>query len=640
MIAPTTRRSRKSHRAAHVPAAIALAALTATLLPGTPAAAAATPTADIQAGARTAPNTAWLAAVHPCNRYVSTSGADTASGTTVATAWRTIGKAMRTLTAGQTACVRAGTYNASQLHPATSGTASAPIGVRGYPGDPKPLIRATTDASLFDFQTSGGQLGYWLVDGFDIDKQRHDGASVRIEGDRTAAGDSTLAGHIAVTNNRIRYSRSGAAILVRNRATDILIRGNEISDHHRFEYRKNYGQPTQQLLRSDYVDAGLPTTVTASDGTTYSYGRADAHGVSVESDSRYTTAPSVERVRVRGNRLLRNGGDGLQCIGANDSGFAPLASDAADIDLVDNRMEANVEEGADIKSCQHVGIRGSISPANPTATKAADNKMLTSRPTNPNRDLQFPRGGGNFGGGDLIVLHYAARHILIENTRLWNACHGISIGRDETPVQHVIIRRVLVFGMANPQDSSCARDHSTGTAVEITRAQHVDIYNNTFDMPSSSANAALSIGSSLTPPPGAAAPYLDDIDVWNNIIRAPRWANVVLSLSGTRWTSDFRSERNLYQRPGVTPPADGFILSLTPNYQFDPVTLPTWRSATGGDTTTTEADPRFVPDPITNDYYTSPNSPARDTALRIGPSVPPCPGAITNPPDRGFRETC
>lgn len=293
----------------------------------------------------------WLASVRPCNRYVSTTGSDTASGTTPAGAWRTVAKAMRTLGPGQTACVRAGSYLESHLAAARSGTAAAPIAIRGFPGDPKPVIRATSDANLFDFHTTGRPLGYWLVDRFDIDKQRHDGASVRIEGDRTNANDGTVVSRVAVTNLRIRWSRSGGAILVRGRATDVLIRGNEISDHHRFGHWKNYGQRSKQRLRSDYADAGLPTTVTTSDGTTYSYGREDAHGISVESDPQFTTAPSVQRVRVQSNRLLRNGGDGLQCVGADDSKCVAQASDAADLDLVDNRLEANAEEGADIKSC-------------------------------------------------------------------------------------------------------------------------------------------------------------------------------------------------------------------------------------------------------------------------------------------------
>jgi hypothetical protein len=622
---------------------VAASVAAATLSAASPATAAvSSPTADVQAGARSAPDTRWISAVRSCNRYISTTGADTASGTTPGKAWRTLAKAMRELRSGQTACVRSGTYQEGHLRPARSGTAAAPIAIRRYPGDAKPLIKATGNASLFDFQASGRGLGYWLVDGFDLDKQHHDGAGVRLEGDRAAAGDSTLVSHIAIRNNRIRSSRAGGAILVRNRVTDVLISGNEISDNHRFGYWKNYGTSTQQRVRSDYADAGLPTTQTIN-GVTYSYGREDAHGISIESDGTFTSALSVERVRVQKNRLLRNGGDGVQCIGATDSAFTPRTSDAADIDLVDNRMEANAEEGADIKSCQWVSIRGSVSPGNPNAGNAAANKMLTSRPTNRARDLQFPGGGGNFGGGDLIVAHYAARHILIENTRLWNACQGIVLGRDEIPVRDVIVRRVLQFSMATRSDPGCAADRNTGSALEINHAVHVDVYHNTFDMPTDSPSAALSVASGLTPPAGASAPYLSDIDVWNNIVRSSWWDNVVLSLGagGTVWTGEFRSNNNLYHRPGAATPAKGLILSLAPTYQFDAVALPEWRTATGQDKASLESDPQFVADPVANDYFTKASSPARDSGTPIaGYSVPTCPGKSVNLPDRGFRESC
>jgi len=69
--------------------------------------------------------------------YVSTSGSDSNPGTQTLP-WRTIGKATRTLIAGQRALVRAGTY-AERVELSRSGTASAPITIAAFPGE-QPII--------------------------------------------------------------------------------------------------------------------------------------------------------------------------------------------------------------------------------------------------------------------------------------------------------------------------------------------------------------------------------------------------------------------------------------------------------------------------------------------------------------------
>lgn len=73
--------------------------------------------------------------------YVATTGADTNPGTAAAP-WRTVQKAMNTLTAGQIALVRAGTYT-ERLTMTRSGTATAPITIRNYPAE-RPVIQAAT----------------------------------------------------------------------------------------------------------------------------------------------------------------------------------------------------------------------------------------------------------------------------------------------------------------------------------------------------------------------------------------------------------------------------------------------------------------------------------------------------------------
>jgi hypothetical protein len=65
--------------------------------------------------------------------YVSPSGSDTAAGS-VSAPWRTVQKALDTLQPGDTAYLRGGTYS-TWVTMSRSGTASAPITVRSYPGE-------------------------------------------------------------------------------------------------------------------------------------------------------------------------------------------------------------------------------------------------------------------------------------------------------------------------------------------------------------------------------------------------------------------------------------------------------------------------------------------------------------------------
>ncbi len=73
--------------------------------------------------------------------YVATNGSDSNSGS-AASPWRTVQKALDTLSPGQTAIVRAGTYT-QNLEMRRSGTPSAPITIRGESGT-RPVLRAGT----------------------------------------------------------------------------------------------------------------------------------------------------------------------------------------------------------------------------------------------------------------------------------------------------------------------------------------------------------------------------------------------------------------------------------------------------------------------------------------------------------------
>ena len=78
--------------------------------------------------------------------YVSPSGIDSNAGTNPAAPWRTVGKAVTNLVAGQTAYLRAGTYNEKNLAVQHSGSPSNYVTLAAYPGE-QPIMDAGGAAS-------------------------------------------------------------------------------------------------------------------------------------------------------------------------------------------------------------------------------------------------------------------------------------------------------------------------------------------------------------------------------------------------------------------------------------------------------------------------------------------------------------
>jgi len=471
--------------------------------------------------------------------------------------------------------VHAGTYDVGTLDPRNSGTVTAPIALLGTPGEARPVLRSTSDGNLLSF---GPRDAYWVVQGLDLNKNQRNGATVQVLGSPTSTADPTAgpAHHLAIRNSLIRDGKSGAAVLVRHAATDVLVEGNQIYGHHRWVSGSNVAYSRLDLT----------------------FLRDDANAINLEG----TATGQVTRIQVSGNHLHDNGGDGIQCIGVDDNSGAQ-SHDPSDLDAVDNRINNNTEDAVDIKSCQRVGIRGSRSPE--LAGSAAANKLYGYRPTDRSADRP-----GNHSGGGAIVVHYFARGVLVENTRIWDSCRGISIGRqDKNGVQDVIVRRTLVFSLVSGTDCP-------GIGLNLVLAQRVDIYNNTFTgIPGIAVRLASDNGGSWSS---------NDVDVANNVMEASGsgdWIDAYLPrLVG------FESDRNLFWN------ADTSSSHLRLN--FNRVSLPTWRTSTGQDTTSRHGNPQWIDQPTLNDYYTNAGSPARDAALPLAGT-----SFCGTGPDIGFRES-
>jgi hypothetical protein len=496
--------------------------------------------------------------------------------------------------------VHPGTYSEGVLRPSSLGEEAQPIAVRAVPGQARPRIMATSDNGLFKFEAG---VRYWVLEGLDIDMDRRDGNAVSILGGH----------HILVRGNLIRNGKAGAAVQVRGlgggQTTDVLIHGNEITGFHRWSKRVTDPQTGQQreVFAFTRADPG--------------YRRRDANAITIEGVANGV----IERVEVRGNQLHHVGGDGLQCIGVDDE-LGESAHDPKDIDIVDNRVYSNAEDAVDIKSCQQVSIRGS----DPGADK---NKFFSFRPLD-----QSAEHGLNRAGGTAIGIHYFARNVLVENTRIWDACQGIIVGREDKLVRNVVIRRTLLFGLVGSSQSK-PDNPCFGRGIRIGRAEmvhvyHVTIDNGVTDQPAMPGRppAGINLGENAS-----ATNPLADVKLWNNIIVVDGAAGVWLDVDRSKLKNGkFENDYNVLWHPDNSP--SHFRLLPRPSGQSSAVVdLGTWRSRTGQDQHSHRALPRFVPQPTLNDYYTELGSPARNAALD-NVCAPGCGGV--DAPDIGFLESC
>lgn len=278
------------------------------------------------------------------------------------------------------------------------------------------------------------------------------------------------AGHGVLRNSRVHNSTAGAAVYIAGR--DILVEGCEIF---------NNFQANEQ----------------------------DSHGVAI--------VQSAARVMVRRSRIWDNGGDGIQCEDYSDAPANP-----EDIMLEDNRIyttTANLgrtENAVDIKSCRYVTIRGS---APPSGRAVARNSFygFALKPT---------------AKGEAVVIHYNAKHVLLENTLIRDACRGVSVGRGEDPqtlVESLIIRGNSVRDLR--QGEGC-----DGHGLLISRADHLDVYHNTLaNIPRSAFRVGVNNSTGVPD---------RDVDFWGNAVGpAGRWLDVAAEEGRLR---AFASDRNRF----------------------------------------------------------------------------------------------
>jgi hypothetical protein len=578
-------------------------------------------------GSQQSADTSWANRTFLCNRWVVPGGkisdpVSTLGDGSSGNPWRSLAYAVKQARKGNNVCVAGGTYRENHFVPGATGTPTEPITFlsKGEILLVPDINQSDADQHVFDFDSNAlGRIAYWVIDRFPMDRQQRNGVGFLLQGN---------VDHIIIQNTEIRNSKASYGVLLRGKVTDVMLRGNTFRNNQRWQLE----------------DAGPsdPAAYTQIDST---YRRRDANAIEIEGVNVGAEVASVQRILVDNNKFYNVGGDALQCLGVDDGG-PTQAGDPRNIDIVDNEVRNDVptsltspitENAFDIKSCQNVSIRG----RQPATGAPQGSKMRDFRATAMGRDA---KGGDNNDPGTAIVVHYKARNVLIENNRIWNACFGITVGRLDSQVQNIVIRRNVIFSSRYHDAASGATSDDTsrcrGEGIHITNANRADVYNNTLD---GIATTALFVSQNDSNndgvPDDRSMGIPTNVDIWNNIMvlsdtvgaEPRRW--IRLGKPGGTIAGDVDSDYNLFWRTnGATASEPRFMLGATA------LNLSGWRANrdSSRDAALVVADPRFVTDPMSNDYYTRPGSPARDGGLRTNEATNSWCGSAL---DIGFLES-
>ncbi|MCY1014774.1 right-handed parallel beta-helix repeat-containing protein [Pyxidicoccus sp. MSG2] len=187
-----------------------------------------------------------------------------------------------------------------------------------------------------------------------------------------------------------------------------------------------YGNATGATIENNHIHDFVRNT-----------GNKDSHGVVVQ--------PTSHDITVRNNDIHDNSGDSVQCLGPE--GFSSLPP-ADGLVVENNHFYANRENAVDIKTCHNVVIR--------------NNRMHQFRPTSTAK-------------GDVVVVHYSARNVTVEDNEIYDSAKGISVGGNhEGPVPTgIVVRRNRVHDISNVGGGE-------GTGIRLENSSGTVVVNNTI----------------------------------------------------------------------------------------------------------------------------------------------------------------
>jgi hypothetical protein len=245
---------------------------------------------------------------------------------------------------------------------------------------------------------------------------------------------------------------------------------------------------------------------------------ADSHGVIVQTTTRNTV--------VRNNDIHGNSGDSVQCLGSD--GYNNNAP-ADGVVIENNHFYGNRENAIDIKRCNNVEIR---------------NNLL--------HDFQDT----STANGEILVVHYSAKNVLIENNQLHDGGRGIGIGGNNNGAlpSGIVVQKNRIWNIKTAGGTD-------GVGIRLEGSSGTKVLNNTIQ---GTQGFALMIGHGT----GGAT---ENAVIKNNIIASGQMVKL-----GTM-AKALAMDSNLYQ-PG------GTILSNGATVDFE-----AWK-AEGYDAASTSAD--------------------------------------------------
>ncbi|QSQ16182.1 right-handed parallel beta-helix repeat-containing protein [Myxococcus landrumensis] len=254
-----------------------------------------------------------------------------------------------------------------------------------------------------------------------------------------------------------------------------------------------FNKATGALIENNHIHGFVKNT-----------GNKDSHGVVVQ--------PTSKDVTVRNNDIHDNSGDSVQCLGPE--GFSSLPP--ADGLLVENNhFYGNRENAVDIKTCYGVVIR--------------NNRMHNFRPTSTAK-------------GDVLVVHYSASNVLVEDNEIYDGAKGISVGgnRSGPMPTGIVVRRNRVYNISNAGGGE-------GTGIRLENSKGTVVVNNTI----AATTTALIVGH------GTGGPTQTPV-VRNNIIEGSVAVDLGGQAPGLKLGNNLISPSGQFKRNGVVVSPDQF----------------------------------------------------------------------------------
>jgi hypothetical protein len=281
--------------------------------------------------------------------FVSTTGNDSSSGTSMTDALKTIGAATKlALKGGDCVTVADGTYDETVLVSA-SGSADACTGYVDFraasPGGAKNVSTDPYNGFMVN-------ANYVMVDGFDL-QDTGTGSAFTAGTNTLSNGKVIVYHHIAAVRN-IAHDSGGAGLSAIH-SDYVRFEGNTVHDN---SSRSDYGDSGIDLWEMQASDTQSGFHIVIRNNLSYSNVESDipsdlqtdGEGIILDSfdyaDSTYGSTPYTQETLVENNVIWRNGGRGIEAAGAQPTSHVTIRNNT----VFDDNVQQQQYGGAEIVS--------------------------------------------------------------------------------------------------------------------------------------------------------------------------------------------------------------------------------------------------------------------------------------------------